>query len=161
MKNIELKCSDYNYAGSEYIESNNVSNYTFHHLAVFKDLIIGDKKFCANYSTGNTFYHNDFSLPKNELTLEDGDSFIFEISNMSEDDIGVEELKYLHDEFNATFIETVEELRDINTLINECQESEYSYINDDEIFFLCAVCDKKFKSIEEVQKCEKNHDDDK
>jgi hypothetical protein len=138
IKKIELNYKGHDYSYSKRIESNLVDDYVFHHLTVVKELIIGDRKFDLIYDTGCSFYHNNYSLPSPNLTLDidsETPEFACEISRMYEQDLSDEALKYLHDEYGAHFIETIDELQEIYTLITEQVDCADDYISDEDVTF--------------------------
>lgn len=78
MKLIQIAVTDFscNYHYSEKKGNNNCADYVRHDVDVYNELIINGVSLYAVYQTGLSFYHNDYTLPSEnlEFSLEGGSS---------------------------------------------------------------------------------------
>ncbi len=77
------------YHDSQKCGGNTHSEYIYSNVDVFTTLKVNDKEYHVNYQAGHSFYQNDYSMPCEEISMEEiagTDSVIAKIEQMYESD---------------------------------------------------------------------------
>ena len=148
---ISAKVAHYEIFDTKIVTSTIQPTYFYINAEFYIEVSVGDAKYYANFETGSSFYHADYSLPSNQVSIEEANELLKELSELNESDFNNANIIYINDVCGTNYSQAdllaiykslnkvIEEAQDIVDKIatDELQEFE----NDKRIFVLVTHYD--------------------
>ena len=146
---IKTRIAHYEIYDTKIIVSTIQSTYFCVNAEFSIEVKIGNTKYYANLETGSSFYHADYCLPSNQLSVEAADELLKELNELVESDFDkpntiayindVCDTDYTQAELLAAYNSFNEAINSAQSIVNEVATGELQAFEDDKRIFVLVT----------------------